>query len=190
MSEGNKLIFKTKPYQKLLSYQRAEIVYLATFCFAERFLEKSDRTYDQMIQAARSGKQNIVEGAMASAGSKQSELFLTSVALASLSELSEDYLDYLKTRKLEIWDKDSEKTMYVRKLCRQKDASYETYREFIETRSADVVANIVLTLINQTQVLLSRQIKSLEDKFLREGGVKEKMTKLRLAYRNTVGKSE
>ena len=190
MEETNKLIFRTKPYQKLLSYQRAEIVYLATYRFAERFLEKSDRTYDQMIQAARSGKQNIVEGAMASAGSKQSELFLTSVALASLSELSEDYLDYLKTRNFEIWDKDSEKTMYVRNLCRKGDVSYADYKEFIETRNADVVANIVITLINQTQVLLSRQIKSLEDKFLREGGVKEKMTKLRLAYRNTEKKTE
>lgn len=174
----------SKDYKKLLSYQRAEIVYLATYCFAERFLEKSDRTYDQMVQAARSGKQNIVEGAMASAGSKQSELFLTNVALASLGELLEDYLDYLKTRKLEIWDKESEKVRYVRELCRREDASYELYREFVETRPAETVANIVITLIYQTQVLLTRQIKSLEAKFLREGGVKEKMTKMRLAYRN------
>lgn len=177
-------IFQSRDYKKLLSYQRAEVIFLATYCFVERFLSKGDRTCDQMIQAARSGKQNIVEGAMASACSKQTELFLTNVALASFGELLEDYLDYLKTRKFEIWDKDSEKVQYVRKLCRQENAGYEVYREFIETRPAEVVANIVVTLIHQVQFLLDRQIKALENKFLKEGGVKEKMTKMRLEHRN------
>ena len=176
-------IFQSKDYKKLLSYQRSEVIYLATYCFVERFMNKGDRTCDQMIQAARSGKQNIVEGAMASAGSKQSELFLTSVALASFHELQEDFLDYLKTRRLEIWDKDSEKVQYVRNLCRRGE-TYEVYREFVETRNAEVVANIVVTLIYQVEVLLSRQIKALEEKFLKEGGVKEKMMKMRLEYRD------
>ena len=176
-------IFQSRDYKKLLSYQRAEVIYLATYCFAERFLDKSDRTCDQMVQAARSGKQNIVEGAMASAGSKQSELFLTSVALASFHELQEDFLDYLKTRKLRIWEKESREAVYARGLCKQSDGRYEVYREFIETRPAEVVANIVITLICQVEVLLSRQIKALEAKFLEEGGVKEKMMKMRLEYR-------
>ena len=178
-------IFKSRDYKKLLSYQRAEVVFLATYCFVNRFLAKGDRTCDQMIQAARSGKQNIVEGAMASACSKQTELFLTNVALASFSELLEDYLDYLKTRKFEIWDKNSEKVSFVRNLYR-KGETYEVYRDFIETRPADVVANIIVTLIHQVQFLLSRQIAALEASFLQEGGVKEKMMKMRLDYRKKV----
>ena len=176
-------IFKSKPYWNLLTYRKAEIIYLATYKFAERFLDKSDRTYDQMVQAARSGKQNIVEGAMASAGSKQSELLLTNVAKASLEELIEDYIDFLKTRQCEIWEKGSEKVEYVRKIGRRKDESYESYREFIESRPAEVVANIVITLIHQASYLLERQVKALEKKFLIEGGVKEQMTKMRLANR-------
>jgi four helix bundle suffix protein len=179
-------IYNGKPYRELMSYKRAKTIYLATYTFAERFLEKSDRTYDQMIQAARSGKQNIVEGAKASAGSKESELFLTNVASASLEELLEDYLDFLETRKLEIWDKESEKVRYVRNLCRRDNGSYEHYREFIESRSAEVVANIVITLIHQASYLLERQISALEKKLLAEGGVKEQITKRWLEARNKV----
>ena len=176
-------IFRCKPYKELLSYQRAEMVYLATVKFTERFLCKGDRTIDQMIQAARSGKQNIAEGAIASAASKQTELFLTTVAFASLAELLEDYEDYLKIHNATIWAKDSREAVFVRKLCRQPGADYEVYREFIETRSADVVANIIITLIHQTSFLLNHQIAALEAKFLQDGGVKEKMTALRLAAR-------
>ena len=177
-------IFRCKPYKILLSYQRADVVYRATVKFTERFLCKGDRTIDQMIQAARSCKQNIVEGAMASAGSKQTELFLTSVALASLTELLEDYEDFLKTHNALIWSKDSREAVFVRNLCRQPEADYELYREFIETRPAEIVANIILTVIHQTSYLLNRQIESLEKKFLKEGGIKEKMTTVRLATRN------
>ena len=176
-------IFRCKPYKELLSYQRAEMVYLATVRFTKRFLRKGDRTIDQMIQAARSGKQNIAEGAMAGAASKQTELFLTSVAFASLAELLEDYEDYLKTHNAPIWSKDSREAVFVRQLCRKPGADYEVCREFIETRSAEVVANIIITLIHQTSFLLNRQIAALEEKFLQEGGVKEKMTALRLAAR-------
>ena len=177
-------IFRCKPYKKLLSYQRADVVYRATVKFTERFLGKGDRTVDQMIQAARSCKQNIVEGAMASAGSKQTELFLTSVALASLTELLEDYEDFLNTHDAVIWTKNSREAVFVRNLCRQPEADYELYREFIETRPAEIVANIILTVIHQTSYLLNRQIESLEKKFLKEGGIKEKMTTMRLATRN------
>ncbi len=178
------MIFASKPYTELYSFRRAEMVFLATFTFVERFLSAGDRTCDQMIQAARSGKQNIAEGAMASAGSKHSELFLTNVALASLAELHEDYLDYLKTRKLRIWSKDSREALFVRDLCRRENASYDLYRNFIETRSDEVVANIIITLICQTKTLLQRQIAALEKKFLKEGGVKEQMFARRMAERN------
>ena len=180
---GDRIFSGHGDYRQLLSYRRAEVIYLATYCFAERFLEKSDRTFDQMVQAARSCKQNIVEGSMSSSGSKRSELFLTNVALASLGELLEDYLDYLKTRKLKIWEKDAREVVFVRNLCRVKDGGYEVYREFVETRSAEIVANIIITVICQAQFLLTRQIAALEKKFLTEGGVREKMMRMRTGAR-------
>jgi four helix bundle protein len=118
-------------YQKLLSYQKAEIVYDATVSFCQRFLDKRDRTYDQMIQAARSGKQNIVEGGMASATSKESEIKLTNVARASLEELLTDYRDFLRIRKLKEWPKDHPYTRRLRQLNRQPDATYESFRKGI-----------------------------------------------------------
>ena len=104
-------------YQELLSYQKAVVVYDLTFRFCKRFLKNGDRTIDQMVQAARSGKQNIVEGSKASGTSKEMEIKLTNVARASLEELLEDYRDFLRVRDLAIWDKDSKEAQYVRKLA-------------------------------------------------------------------------
>ena len=109
-------------YEKLLSYKKSAIVYAATYIFCNRFLKKPDRTIDQMIQAARSGKQNIIEGTMASGTSKGTEIKLVNVARASLEELLEDYKDYIRNRNSTIWDKDSKQALYVRKiLARKKD---------------------------------------------------------------------
>ena len=155
-------------YKSLIAYQKAECIYDITYYFAHKYFSKGDRTIDQMIQAARSGKQNIVEGSLASAGSRESEIFLTNVAYASFGELLEDYLDYLKVRKLRIWEAESEKVKFVRGLCRVGDGGYEEYRRFIESRPAEVVANIVVTLIHQVQLLLEHQIDALEKKFIRE----------------------
>lgn len=176
-------ILAYRPYEKLLSYQRSNAVYLATVKFTERFLRPGDRTIDQMVQAARSGKQNIVEGSMAGAGSRQSELFLTNVARASLAELLEDYRDFLNVRRERIWEPDSRESAFVRGLCRKNGGSYENYREFVETRPAAIVANIVIVLIHQTCFLLDKQVAALEEKFLAEGGIKEKMTRLRVEAR-------
>src|SRR5437870_2329700 len=103
-------------YEKLLSYQKAKIVYDGTRRFCERFLEKRDRTVDQMVQAARSGKQNIIEGSMASGTSKEMEIKLTNVARASLEELLEDYRDFLRVRGASLWEKTSKEALFVRKL--------------------------------------------------------------------------
>src|SRR5215813_3065094 len=103
-------------YKKLLSYQKAEIVYDATVYFCNRFIDKRSRTRDQMVQAARSGKQNIIEGSMASATSKESEIKLTNVARASLEELLADYRDFLRVRGRRLWEKNSKEALYVRKL--------------------------------------------------------------------------
>jgi four helix bundle suffix protein len=170
-------------YQNLRSFQKAQIVYDATVYFCARFLSKRDRTYDQMVQAARSGKQNIVEGSQISGTSKELEIKLTNVARASLEELLTDYRDFLRTRNLKLWDKNSREAMYVRKLGARSDASYETYRTFIETRPQEVVANIVVCLTCQTTYLLDKQIKRLEQDFLREGGMRERMAHARIEFR-------
>lgn len=170
-------------YRKLLSYQKAEIVYDITYRFCERFLTRGDRTIDQMVQAARSGKQNIVEGCQASGTSKEMEIKLTGVARASLEELLQDYLDFLRARDHAIWEKNSREALYVRKLGSRNGASFETYREFVETRPAEVVANIAICLIHQTNYLLDRQIERMEQDFLKDGGLRERMTQARLQAR-------
>src|SRR3954470_10591770 len=134
-------------YQELLSFQKARIVYDGTARFCDRFVDKFDRTRDQMIQAARSGKQNILEGSAASGTSKETELKLTNVARASLEELLVDYRDFLRVRDLRTWDKDSKEAQFVRELGRKPGITYEAYRTFCETRPAEVVANIALCLI-------------------------------------------
>ena len=177
-------------FQELLSYQKAEVIYDLTFRFCEKHLNKGNRTIDQMVQAARSGKQNIVEGSKASGTSKEMEIKLTNVARASLEELLEDYRDYLRVRDLAIWDKDSKEAQYVRKLGNKSHTTYETYREFVDTRSAEVVANIAICLIHQANYLLDQQIRRLEKDFLKEGGLRERMTKARLQAREQQRRDE
>jgi four helix bundle suffix protein len=171
-------------YQTLLSFQKAEVVYDLTFRFAHKFLAKGDRTMDQMIQSARSGKKNILEGSKAGLTSKETEIKLTNVARASLEELLDDYKDYLRARDLQMWDKDSKEAKYIRRLGRKTPQTYEDYREFVETRPPEVVANIALCLIHQTNYLVDQQIRRLEQDFLQHGGLRERMTSARLKYRN------
>ncbi|GMV93569.1 MAG: hypothetical protein AMXMBFR82_33470 [Candidatus Hydrogenedentota bacterium] len=171
-------------YAQLRSYQNAEIVYDATVYFCNNFLDvKRDRTHGQMIQAARSGKQNIVEGSQASGTSKETELKLTKVARASLEELLVDYTDFLRTRGHLLWNKDSEEALYVRKMGYKTNRTYETYKTIVETRPPEIVANIVICLIHQTNYLLDQQVRRLEQDFLEEGGVRERMTRARLHRR-------
>ena len=171
-------------YQTLLSFQKAEVVYDITFRFAHKYLGRGDRTVDQMIQSARSCKQNILEGSKAATTSKETEIKLTNVGRASLEELLADYRDYLRVRDLRIWDKDSKEALFVRDLGRQTPQTFEMYREFVESRSDEVIANIAICLIHQTNYLLDQQMKTLEKEFLEQGGLRERMTKARLNYRN------
>jgi four helix bundle suffix protein len=170
-------------YQTLLSYQKSEVIYQITYRFCERFLKKGDRTVDQMVQAARSGKQNIVEGSKAATTSKEMEIKLTNVARASLEELLEDYRDYLRVRDRSMWDKLCRDAAYVRMLGMTSLLSFEVFREFIETRPAEVVANIAICLIHQANYLLDQQLKALEKNFLKDGGLRERMTRARLQVR-------
>jgi len=143
-------------YQTLLSYQKAEVIYDLTFRFAHKYLGKGDRTVDQMIQSARSGKQNILEGSKAALTSKETEIKLTSVGRASLEELLADYRDYLRVRDHALWDKDSKEAQFVRRLGRKTPHPYELYREFVETRPPEVLANIAICLIHQANYLLDQ----------------------------------
>jgi len=168
----------------LLSFQKAEVVYDLTYRFAHRYLAKGDRTIDQMIQAARSGKANILEGSKAGRTSKEIEIKLTNVGRASLDELLDDYCDYLRVREFPQWEKDSKEALYVRELGRTTPQTFELYREFFETRPPETIANIVICLIHQTHYLLDRQLLRLEQDFLEQGGLRERMTRARLNRRN------
>lgn len=177
-------------YKELLSYKKAQIVYDATVRFCERYIRKNDRTYDQMVQAARSGKQNIVEGSQASGTSKKMEIKLTSVARASLEELLEDYRDFLRRKGLEEWPLDHPYTERLRELNRQPDADYDTFSKGIEHRDQAIAANVIIGLIKVTTYLLDRQLKQLEQAFVEEGGLGERMTNARLKERFKRRKNE
>ncbi len=170
-------------YKTLLSFHKAEVVYDITFRFAHKFLARSDRTIDQMIQSARSGKKNILEGSKAGLTSKETEIKLTNVARASLEELLDDYLDFLRVRDHREWDKSSKEALYVRRLGRKVPQTYELYRKFVETRPPEVVANIAICLIHQANYLIDQQLRRLEKDFLKTGGLRERMTHARLAHR-------
>jgi four helix bundle suffix protein len=137
-----------------------------------------------MVQAARSGKQIIIEGCMASGTSKESEIKLIGVARASLEELLEDYKDFLRDRGAELWDKNSKMAVVVRALGRQADESYETCKNNLETRPPETVANILICLIHQANYLLDRQLRQLEQAFLESGGLRERMTRARSLVRS------
>lgn len=170
-------------YQNLLSYQKSQIVYDATIYFCDRFIDRRSRTHDQMVQAARSGKQNIVEGSMASGTSKEMEVKLTNVARASLEELLTDYRDFLRTKGMEEWTKEHPYARRLRQLNRTPDANFETFRKGIEHADPAICANVIIGLIRVTNYLLDRQIKQLEAAFLKEGGLRERMTRARLESR-------
>jgi four helix bundle suffix protein len=170
-------------YEKLLSFQKARLVYDGTVKFCERFLNKRDRTYDQMVQAARSGKQNILEGSQASGTSKETEIKLTNVARASLEELLEDFRDFLRLRGLQEWTKEHRFTRRLRDLNRQPNATYSTFKKGIENPDPAIAANVLIGLIKLTNYLLDRQIRQLEAAFLKEGGLRERMTRARLRER-------
>lgn len=227
-------------YRQLLAYQKSEVVFDATAYFCDRFIDRRSRTRDQMLQAARSGKQNIAEGSMASGTSKEMEIKLTNVARASLEELLVDYQDYLRLHHAPQWDKNSKAAQYVRGLsCRgssgahrshkshsshrshsdgasvendgtngtnrtngtygthgshepygpvSQPVTYALYRSIIETRPPEVVANVVLCLIHQVNYLLDRQLRQLERDFVRERGLRERMTRARLRERGRGGR--
>ncbi|MFH1563346.1 MAG: four helix bundle suffix domain-containing protein [Nitrospirota bacterium] len=162
-------------YRNLKSYQTTEIIYDATVVFCNRFIDKRSRTHDQMVQAARSGKQNIAEGSMASGTSKKNELKLVGVARASLEELLLDYEDFLRQHGLLLWEKEHPQAQKIRNLAWEKNRSYKTYKTYIEESKPEVAANVLVCLIHQANYLLDQQLRQMEKQFLEEGGFTEKL---------------
>jgi four helix bundle suffix protein len=185
MNQPNSFIDPHGGFRNLKSYQMSEIVYDGTVAFCDRWIGRRSRTHDQMVQAARSGKQNIAEGSMASGTSKKFELKLVGVARASLEELLLDYQDFLRQRNLPLWGKDDFKAQRIRKLAYASDRSYKTYRTYIEGATAEVAANALICLIHQTNFLLDQQLRQLEKQFLDQGGFTEKLYGARQSARRS-----
>lgn len=183
MDDG-RLLPKGGGYRRLLSFRKAQIIYDLTVAFCRRYLSRDARTTDQMVQAARSGKQNIAEGSMASVTSRETEIKLTNVARASLEELLLDYEDYLRTRGLRLWDKDSPESLFMRKASLRHDHS-EWFLNLAHSRNDEVFANMAVCLIHQAAFLLKKQLNVLEERFLQEGGLRERMTRLRKQRRKS-----
>lgn len=166
-------------YQNLIAYRKAIVIYDLTYHFCERFIAIGDRTKDQMIQAARSGKQNIVEGKAASLTSAETHLKLLGVARASFQELLEDYLDYLRTRKLRLWETNSKEVNTMRELGLSHDES-KFFLELAEKRGDEVIANMTIVLLHQEDVLLRKHIEKQIARFVVDGGFRESLTKARI----------
>ena len=170
-------------YRELKSFQHAELVYDCTVKFCDRFIDPRSRTHDQMVQAARSGRQNIAEGSQASGTSKKFELKLVSVARASLEELLLDYEDFLRQRGLTLWGKDHPTAQVIRSLAYETNRSYSTYSPYTEKSPPEVAANTIICLIHQTNYLLDQQLRQLEKAFLQEGGFTERLYRARTTAR-------
>ena len=171
-------------YRNLRVYQVTEIIYDITYHFTQHYLEKGDRTIDQMIQAARSGKQNISEGNQAAATSSETEIKLTNVAKASLEELLNDYEDYLRVRNLPQWDARHPRYEKMRQYARSRQIQQD-YTAAIQRMNDEEIANLCITLIHQATYMLHKLLATMQTRFVIEGGIKERMYQTRLNYRNS-----
>jgi len=196
----------TGGYRKLASFQTTTLIYDATVAFCKKFISPYSRTTDQMVQAARSGRQNIAEGNRAGSTSTHSELKLTNVARASQEELLLDFEDYLRQNDLPLWPKDAPEASQVRALarqCQKQDPSdqtdpsglslptdagdrarYALYRPWLEHENPATRANALICLIHQANFLLDKQLIAMEQAFVEGGGYRETLATARIAKRN------
>ena len=183
MAEIPQIVVTHGGYKNLIVYRKSDLIYEGTVVFCRRFLPAhGDRTVDQMTQAARSCKQNIAEGSASSGTSKETEMRLTNVARATLAELIEDYLDYLKSHKFAQWAKSDEKAIYARNRAKQFN-DWADWREIFETRPAETLANLMITICSQESYMLGKMIKRQESDFKQLGGIRERMHAARTAAR-------
>lgn len=171
-------------YRNLIAFQKAECIYDIAVLFTRKYLSMGDRTIDQMVQAARSGKQNIAEGCAASTTSRETEIKLLNVAKASLQELLLDFEDYLRLNGLSQWGVGNPRLEKLRKVCTaNNDSAY--YRGIFDKCDGEMVCNLAITLIHQTDVFLRKLIERAKSDFLQSGGIREQMSSGRRAYRNS-----
>lgn len=176
-------------YRNLIAFQKSECIYDITVLFTRKYLSSRDRTIDQMVQAARSGKQNIAEGCAASTTSRETEIKLLNVAKASLQELLLDYEDYLRVNNLKLWEVRNPRLEKLRTICtKNNDSAY--YRGIFDKCDDEMVSNLAITLIHQTDVFLRKLIDRVKADFLKEGGVREQMTRGRIEYRKSQNKPD
>ena len=181
-----KVLKKAVVWNELYFYRKSDAIYQLTVEFCKRFLPAhGDRTVDQMVQAARSGKQNIVEGSEDGQTSSEMEIKLLNVARGSLQELRLDYQDYLNTHHQPMWPADSERQQRLREFCHSHN-DYSDYAPFVVKMSDEEMANLLLTLCHQTDKMMCSYIEKLEHRFVTEGGIKERMYAARTGYRQTV----
>ena len=183
MDDSYKPVLRKQPnWEGLYFYQKSNVLYQLTFVFTKRFLTRGDRTIDQMVQAARSGKQNIVEGSADGVTSMEMELKLLNVARSSIKELKEDYEDYITSRHLQRWNPGHERYDGMLKFSR-KHNRIEDYQDYFEKWTDEEMANIALTLCHMVDRMMMTYQKQQEETFVKEGGIKERMTAARLGYR-------
>lgn len=177
--------FSQGGYKSLPFFKQAEIIYDFTVSFCDRYIEKKSRTHDQMVQAARSGKQNIAEGYLVK--SLESRIKLLGVARGSLEELLNDYSDFLRQRNLSLWNKNSPEALDCRgkvyKIYNNYN-DYNLYKPYLESPSS--AANAMICLINQTNQLLDQKLRWTEEKFVQEGGFRENLFKKRVEFRSKI----
>ena len=183
LEEQFKVLRSQTQWAELYFYQKTDVLYQLTFIFTKQhLLQFGDRTVDQMVQAARSGKQNIVEGSEDGVTSMEMEIKLLNVARSSIHELREDYEDYLKSRELPLWDKTHPRYERMLKFCRNHNR-WEDYEKLAAKMNAEEMANTALTLCHMVDKMMISYQKKLEKEFVTEGGIKERMTAARLGYR-------
>ena len=182
-NERRNLTTPTGDVRTLVTFRKAVIIYDLTFYFAHNFLSKGDRTIDQMIQAARSGKQNIAEGSAAGITSMETAIKLTNVAKASFLELLLDYEDFLRVRNYRQWEINSTEVNFLRIKSKDQTVSDQWFVDLAKRRSADIVANMAIVFLHQEDFLLQKQLEAFEQQFLTEGGFKEKLLSARLKAR-------
>ena len=186
--DENKILRGQALWQNLWFYRKAVVLYQLTVAFTGRFLPKhGDRMVDQMVQAARSGKQNIIEGSADGMTSTELELKLLNVARASIQELQEDYADYLRSHRLPLWDNSHRRFKGMTKFCRSNN-DLANYKPYFDVWSDEEMANVGYTLCRMSDRMMTTYIKKLESRFVTEGGIKERMTAARLGYRNDMKK--
>ena len=178
-----KVLKKAVVWKELYFYRKSDTLYQITVEFCKRFLPAhGDRTVDQMVQAARSGKQNIVEGSEDGQTSSEMEIKLMNVARGSLQELRADYQDYLNTHHLPVWSASNERLQKLREFCHSHN-DYSDYEPLLAKMNDEEMANLALTLCHQTDKMMCAYIEKLEKQFVTEGGIKERMHAARTGYR-------